>query len=72
MTMESCIPVIPSADLKKTLRFWVEGLGLSVDREMRQDGKLTGCSTIVKFVVDDLYTCRVLSPQFICPPFNLN
>lgn len=43
MTVESCIPVIPSADLEKSLRFWVEGLGLTIDREMRQDGKLIGC-----------------------------
>ena len=42
MTVKSCIPVIPSADLK-SLRFWVEGLGLSMDREMRHEGKLIGC-----------------------------
>ncbi len=40
MTVESCIPVIPSADLKKSLRFWVEGFGLTMDREMRHEGKL--------------------------------
>ncbi len=39
----SCIPVIPSANLEKSLRFWVEGLGLTVDREMRQEGRLVGC-----------------------------
>jgi catechol 2,3-dioxygenase-like lactoylglutathione lyase family enzyme len=43
MLVESCIPVIPSADLEKSLRFWVEGLGLTVDRAMRQDGRLVGC-----------------------------
>jgi catechol 2,3-dioxygenase-like lactoylglutathione lyase family enzyme len=43
MTVESCIPVIPSADLEKSLRFWVEGLGLRVDRQMRREGKLIGC-----------------------------
>jgi len=43
MTVESCIPVIPSADLERSLRFWVEGLGLTIDREMRHDGKLIGC-----------------------------
>src|SRR5215469_6667942 len=37
MLVDSCIPVIPSADLEKTLRFWVDGLGLSMDRAMRQD-----------------------------------
>ena len=41
--MKSCIPVIPSADLEKSLRFWVEGLGLTMDREMRQEGRLIGC-----------------------------
>jgi lactoylglutathione lyase len=43
MLVESCIPVIPSADLEKSLRFWVGGLGLSMDRPMRQDGRLVGC-----------------------------
>ena len=43
MAVLSCMPVIPSADLEKSLRFWVDGLGLSVDRPMRQDGRLVGC-----------------------------
>ena len=43
MLMRSCIPVIPSADLEKSLRFWVEGLGLTMDRAMRLDGRLVGC-----------------------------
>lgn len=43
MLLNSCIPVIPSADLEKSLRFWVEGLGLTMDRAMRQDGRLVGC-----------------------------
>jgi hypothetical protein len=43
MLVNSCIPVIPSADLEKSLRFWVDGLGLSMDRPMRKDGKLVGC-----------------------------
>ena len=43
MIVESCIPVVPSADLERSLRFWVEGLGLSVDREMKRDGRLVGC-----------------------------
>ena len=42
MVVESCIPVIPSADLEKSLRFWVDGLGLSMDFAMRQDGRLVG------------------------------
>jgi catechol 2,3-dioxygenase-like lactoylglutathione lyase family enzyme len=37
------MPVIPSADLERSLRFWVEGLGLTMDRAMRQDGRLVGC-----------------------------
>lgn len=43
MLVDSCIPVIPSLDLEKSLRFWVDGLGLSMDRAMRQDGRLVGC-----------------------------
>jgi catechol 2,3-dioxygenase-like lactoylglutathione lyase family enzyme len=43
MKIESCIPVIPSADIEKSLHFWVDGLGLTVDREMRQEGRLIGC-----------------------------
>jgi len=43
MTVKSCIPVIPSADLEKSLRFWVEGLGLTMDREMRRKGRLIVC-----------------------------
>jgi len=35
--------MIPSADLEKSLRFWVEGLELTVDREMRREGRLIGC-----------------------------
>ena len=43
MHLQSCIPVIPSADLEKSLRFWVDGLGLSMDRAMRHEGRLVGC-----------------------------
>jgi len=43
MPIDSCIPVIPSADLEKSLHFWMDGLGLSMDRAMRQDGRLVGC-----------------------------
>ena len=43
MLVESCIPVVPSADLEKSLRFWVEGLGLSMDHAMHEDGRLVGC-----------------------------
>jgi catechol 2,3-dioxygenase-like lactoylglutathione lyase family enzyme len=43
MSLRSCIPVIPSADIEQSLRFWVEGLGLTMDRPIRKDGKLVGC-----------------------------
>ena len=43
MLVNSCIPVIPSADVERSLRFWVEGLGLHVDRAMHRDGRLIGC-----------------------------
>jgi catechol 2,3-dioxygenase-like lactoylglutathione lyase family enzyme len=41
--VESCVPVIPSADLEKSLRFWVNGLGFDTSLEMRKDDKLVGC-----------------------------
>jgi catechol 2,3-dioxygenase-like lactoylglutathione lyase family enzyme len=43
MALKACIPVIPSADLERSLRFWVDGLGLTADREMRDEGRLIGC-----------------------------
>jgi hypothetical protein len=43
MPLESCIPVIPSADIERSLRFWVEGLGFSIERALRRDGRLVGC-----------------------------
>ena len=43
MLLEGCIPVIPSADLERSLRFWVDGFALTMDRAMRQDGRLIGC-----------------------------
>lgn len=43
MPVEDCIPVIPSADLEKSLRLWVEGLEFSMSREMRKDNKLIFC-----------------------------
>ena len=39
-TVSSCIPVIPSADLPKSLRFWVEGLGFEVESQMREGDRL--------------------------------
>lgn len=45
MPIESCIPVIPSEDIEKSLHFWVEGLEFKIDSDskMRKDGKLTLC-----------------------------
>jgi hypothetical protein len=43
MSVASCIPIIPSADLDKSLRLWVDGLEFSVSSEMHKDGKLSFC-----------------------------
>lgn len=43
MAVESCIPIIPSANLEKSLRLWIDGLGFSMSSEMRNDGKLIFC-----------------------------
>lgn len=43
MPVKYCIPIIPSADLKKSLRLWVDGLGFSMSKEMHKDGTLTFC-----------------------------
>ena len=43
MAVESCIPVIPSEDLEKSLRLWVDGLGFSMSNEMRAEDKLIFC-----------------------------
>jgi catechol 2,3-dioxygenase-like lactoylglutathione lyase family enzyme len=43
MSIKACIPVIPSANIEKSLRFWVEALGLTKDQEMSVEGKLVGC-----------------------------
>ena len=43
MSVQACIPIIPSADLMKSLRLWVEGLEFSMSREMYKDGKLIFC-----------------------------
>jgi len=43
MSLRACIPVIPSADLDKTLRLWVEGLGFTLESEMREEGRLIFC-----------------------------
>ncbi len=43
MTVKSCIPIIPSADLEKSLRLWRDGLGFDTDSEMRAEGNLIFC-----------------------------
>ena len=43
MPVAGCIPVIPSADLERSLRLWVDGLGFSMSSEMRKDNKLIFC-----------------------------
>lgn len=41
--IKSCIPVIPSANLEKSLRLWVDGLGFQMDKETRSEVKLIFC-----------------------------
>lgn len=43
MSVRYCVPVIPSADLNKSLRLWVDGLGFSASSEMYKDGRLIFC-----------------------------
>ena len=43
MAILSCMPVISSADIERSLRFWVDGLGLVADHHIRQEGRLVGC-----------------------------
>ncbi len=43
MRIKACVPVIPSANLKKSLRLWVDGLGFSISSEMRKDDTLIFC-----------------------------
>ncbi len=43
MPVESCIPIIPSANLEKSLRLWVDGLGFSMSSEMYKEDKLIFC-----------------------------
>ena len=41
--MSACVPIVPSADLEKSLRFWGEGLGFQSDTEMRDGERLIFC-----------------------------
>jgi uncharacterized glyoxalase superfamily protein PhnB len=43
MSVACCIPVIPSANLERSLRLWVDGLEFSTSAEMHKDGKLIFC-----------------------------
>ncbi len=43
MPTASCIPVIPSVDLERSLRLWVDGLGFSMSSETRKDDRLIFC-----------------------------
>lgn len=43
MSIDACIPVIPSADLDKSLRLWIEGLGFRKDTEMYEGSRLIFC-----------------------------
>jgi hypothetical protein len=43
VSVESCVPVIPSADLEKSLRLWIDGLGFTRSSEMYRHGKLAFC-----------------------------
>jgi uncharacterized glyoxalase superfamily protein PhnB len=43
MPVQYCIPIIPSADLDKSLRLWVDGLGFSMSSEMYREDKLIFC-----------------------------
>ena len=44
MTVSGFIPIVPSADLERSLRLWREGLGFDETWwEQHRDGKLVGC-----------------------------
>src|SRR5262252_7201142 len=44
MSVESCIPIIPSANLEKGLRLWIDGLEFEMSKEMRSpEGRLIFC-----------------------------
>jgi hypothetical protein len=44
VTVTGCIPIVPSADLERSLRLWREGLGFDETWwEQHRDGRLVGC-----------------------------
>jgi catechol 2,3-dioxygenase-like lactoylglutathione lyase family enzyme len=42
-TVSSCIPIIPSADLARSQRFWVDGLGFEIESQMHEGERLVFC-----------------------------
>jgi hypothetical protein len=44
IAVESCIPVIPSNDVERSLHLWADGLGFSIGSEMHKDDKLIYCT----------------------------
>ena len=51
MPVQYCIPVIPSADLQRSLRLWVDGLSFSTSSEIYNGDRLIFCM----LRKDDLY-----------------
>jgi len=44
VTVTSCIPIVPSADLERSLRLWRDGLGFDETWwEQHDEGRLVGC-----------------------------
>ena len=44
MPVDSCIPIVPSVDLERSLRLWRDGLGFNETWwEQHRDGALVGC-----------------------------
>lgn len=44
MSVNNCIPIVPSLDVERSLRFWRDGLGFAETWwEQRAEGKLIGC-----------------------------
>jgi hypothetical protein len=41
--VKACVPIIPSADLPRSLRFWTLGLGFEIESEMREADRLVFC-----------------------------
>ncbi len=43
MSIDSCIPIIPSFDLRKSLRLWVDVLGFVVETDMEKNDEIVFC-----------------------------